>query len=118
MISIPICTLCKNLIPEPNKGCKAYPEKIPDDIWSNKVYHVLPFAGDNGIMFEPYDDRIDVQAIIDMERERRARREGRSDKEGREPLEGVQYAGDADARQMCAARNEGPEGLQDAASQS
>ena len=88
-----LCLLCKRLIPEPGKGCEAFPERIPDDIWENRVYHVLSFPGDNGLMFSPVNEYIDVQRIIDAERERRAESDA-SDKSA--PFEMVRYTGNED----------------------
>ena len=50
----PICYECKNYDvsnPEPFK-CRAFPGGIPYDIIENKIKHVIPIEGDNGIMFE------------------------------------------------------------------
>lgn len=88
-----LCLLCKRLIPEPGKGCEAFPEKIPDDIWENRVYHVLPFSGDNGLMFSPVNEHVNVQMIIDAERKRRAENNS-SDKSA--PFEEVRYTGNED----------------------
>ena len=60
-ISAPLCLFCKRVRYDRSKpidtcySCEAYPDKIPKAIWSNKVYHVLPFEGDHGIMFVPKD---------------------------------------------------------------
>ncbi len=33
--------------------CDAFPEQIPERIWSGKVQHLEPFSGDQGVQFEP-----------------------------------------------------------------
>ncbi len=78
-ISAPLCLFCKRVRYDRSKpidtcySCEAYPDKIPKAIWSNKVYHVLPFEGDHGIMFVPKDEDLDVQEIIKLEKERRSK---------------------------------------------
>jgi hypothetical protein len=37
-------------------NCKAYPERIPIDVFDNKVLHTKPLDGDHGIQFEPIDE--------------------------------------------------------------
>ncbi len=44
------CDTCKNYIG--NSTCKAFPEKIPDEIISGIEDHTTPYPGDNGIQFE------------------------------------------------------------------
>ena len=53
MLNIPMCFECKNKL----KGyiCKAYPNCIPDAILFGDADHTEPYAGDNGIQFEPTD---------------------------------------------------------------
>ena len=69
-ISIPLCALCKRLILEPGFKCEAYPQGVPDLTMSGKINHVLPYDGDNGLMFVPMYDDIDVDEIIRIEKER------------------------------------------------
>jgi hypothetical protein len=42
---------------EPELVCKAYPGGIPDAIIEGKVDHRKPFKGDNGIRFEPLQQK-------------------------------------------------------------
>ena len=35
--------------------CKAFPDGIPKDIEENKIKHIDPVEGDNGIIYEPRD---------------------------------------------------------------
>ncbi len=52
----PVCDRCKHKIDKYKEGvlghCKAYPEGIPEVIWTGKNKHRKPFKGDNGIQFE------------------------------------------------------------------
>jgi hypothetical protein len=54
-----VCTLCKHLNPRsPLKGnptCKAFPERIPNEIWLGENDHTQPFPGDRGITFSKAD---------------------------------------------------------------
>jgi hypothetical protein len=36
-------------------ACDAFPDRIPDLIWLQGDKHLLPVAGDDGILFEPKD---------------------------------------------------------------
>ncbi len=84
-ISIPLCALCKRLILEPGFKCEAYPQGVPDLIMSGKINHVLPYDGDNGLMFVPMYDDIDVDEIIRIEKERRSKNANKE--EDLEPFE-------------------------------
>ena len=56
--SVP-CSLCKNLLNEKLRTCKAFRDGIPDVIWEGDNFHLEPFKGDNGIQFDPVDDTED-----------------------------------------------------------
>jgi len=45
------CAMCKHLIE--GVKCKAYPDKIPEEIITGEHDHTKPYKGDNGIRFEP-----------------------------------------------------------------
>ncbi len=34
------------------RACKAFPEKIPDELWSGENLHYEPVDGDNGFRFK------------------------------------------------------------------
>jgi hypothetical protein len=55
-----VCTHCKHLDMESAVAkkpvCKAFPKKIPDEIWQGKNDHTKPYPGDNGIQFTPHPD--------------------------------------------------------------
>jgi hypothetical protein len=50
----PQCSACFHLAMAPEHTCKAFPEGIPDEIWSNEVDHRKPFEGDNGVRWAPF----------------------------------------------------------------
>ena len=45
------CNTCINYRPLSNT-CRAYPKKIPREIFSGLVNHVLPYRGDNNIQYQ------------------------------------------------------------------
>ena len=47
------CGLCKHLILNNKRSCKAFPNGIPNLILIGKNDHKKPFPNDNGILFEP-----------------------------------------------------------------
>jgi hypothetical protein len=60
--SLPICYGCKNYIREEGLHfkCKAFGDDvggIPADIIEGKNDHSKPYEGDNGIQFEPVEEK-------------------------------------------------------------
>ena len=49
------CRFCKRLNKD-NISCEAFPDVIPNDIKAGIIDHTIPFAGDNGLLFDPKDD--------------------------------------------------------------
>jgi hypothetical protein len=57
---MPICLYCTHFKRDNTEWglrCAAFPEGIPDAIVEGREDHRLPFAGDNGIRFEPNSER-------------------------------------------------------------
>jgi hypothetical protein len=46
------CDNCLHRI-EGTLTCKAFPNKIPIEIYQNKHHHSNPYPGDNGILYKP-----------------------------------------------------------------
>ena len=49
------CDLCKHV--RENDTCKAFPDGIPEDILTGEHDHTEPYPGDNGIQFEPIEEK-------------------------------------------------------------
>jgi len=59
LIAFNSCTKCKHFDFN-NKDantCKAFPKGIPDEIFLGKNDHKKPYFGDNGIQFEPLEEK-------------------------------------------------------------
>jgi hypothetical protein len=69
-VAPPICGGCKHLDrtsdrPLFDPKCTAFPAEVPRAILLSEVDHRKPYAGDNGIVFEPQDkDAADYAAMI------------------------------------------------------
>jgi excisionase family DNA binding protein len=46
------CYRCKHLLGSKAGRCTAFPDQIPELIWSGKLQHTEPFPGDQGIHFQ------------------------------------------------------------------
>ena len=60
----PTCTFCRHCRGE--RICLAFPEGIPEEIWSASGAHKEPWPGDQGIQFdpEPLKDRYDIPEFL------------------------------------------------------
>jgi hypothetical protein len=69
-ILAPMCGGCKHLTRTPGEPplldpkCAAFPAGIPNEILLSKADHRKPFAGDNGITFEPVDKKAGEYAAM------------------------------------------------------
>jgi len=58
-----LCTMCAHF--KGDRKCTAFPEGIPQDIFSMKVFHTKPYPGDQGIIFAPLPE-FDTSQIYDI----------------------------------------------------
>lgn len=54
--TVKYCNKCKHRFLAPGDTCKAFPDRIPDDVLSGKLDHRFRVDGDNGYQFELKDD--------------------------------------------------------------
>lgn len=50
----PVCSRCRHfhIRDIETHTCEAFPDRIPPDIWLGENLHLLPYPGDNNIVFE------------------------------------------------------------------
>ena len=48
-----LCPDCKYFHGAKVRTCDAFPEHIPEEIYSDEFHHDRPFPGDRGIQFQP-----------------------------------------------------------------
>jgi hypothetical protein len=53
-----VCTFCVHS-EMGERVCSAFPNGIPDVIWTGEHDHTTPYPGDNGIRFEPIEKDTD-----------------------------------------------------------
>ena len=54
--------MCKHALKRIDKSkpfnvCNAFPDGIPEEIFSGKVFHHTPYQNDNGIQYEEFIDQ-------------------------------------------------------------
>ncbi len=62
-----LCRDCKNFISMGNMFpiCSAFPDGIPEDVWSGKIVHTAPVKGDHGIQYEKIEiDDTDLPELL------------------------------------------------------
>ena len=67
MLRIPICLRCTHMHPidkEKEVTCDAFPDGIPQKVLFNSHYHITPYPGDNGILFEFNEIDIDRPTMV------------------------------------------------------
>jgi hypothetical protein len=46
-----VCSVCRHLRSASARECDAFPDGIPDPIWTGRHDHRSPYPGDHGIQF-------------------------------------------------------------------
>ncbi len=52
-----VCNVCVHFfkLDLRDRKCRAFPDRIPNEIWEGTHDHQTPYPGDNGIRFHPVD---------------------------------------------------------------
>jgi len=58
-----LCSMCAHFLK--NRRCEAFPEGIPPEVYSMKVFHNKLYPGDNGIVFKPLPE-FDTSHVTDL----------------------------------------------------
>jgi hypothetical protein len=63
-VPAPICLWCKHFdFAYSGMRCKAFPERIPDEIVDSKIEHREPIEGDHGYVFQRIEDGAELAAL-------------------------------------------------------
>jgi hypothetical protein len=63
-VPAPICLWCKHFdFAYGGMRCKAFPERIPEDVIEGIVEHREPTEGDHGYQFERIEDEAELAAL-------------------------------------------------------
>ena len=66
----PQCTRCAHLIRMPaeevgfDRRCRAFPEGIPEELYTSSADHTKPYPGDGGFRFEEYTGNLDLEGNL------------------------------------------------------
>jgi len=62
----PQCNTCANLIREwgTDFRCRAFPEGVPEALYTSVADHTQPYPGDNGIRYEKYTGNLDLDGNV------------------------------------------------------
>jgi hypothetical protein len=64
--NFPQCLECTHLIREPKwpLRCAAFPQEIPEELYTSFVLHNQPYPGDRGIMWEKYTGNLNLDGEV------------------------------------------------------
>ena len=77
--SAPFALVASIIILERGDATPSQRDSIPPEIWLGKRSHLIPYPGDQGIMYEARDDLSPAKAEEIMELQLRLQEEGNSD---------------------------------------
>jgi len=63
-----LCYDCSCFHDASSRMCNAFPEGIPDEIWTGAIKHDKPYPGDHGFQFKPKfpDEFLSVTKVADL----------------------------------------------------